>query len=73
MKKILYTAIMAVAALSLGSCSDFLDKQSAAYDSDGFYQSEAGLNEGVTGIYRPLLYSQNWDVPTIMVQDTYSP
>lgn len=64
---------MAVAALSLGSCSDFLDKQSAAYDSDGFYQSEAGLNEGVTGIYRPLLYSQNWDVPTIMVQDTYSP
>lgn len=73
MKKTLYTAIIAVAALSLSSCSDFLDKKSTAYDSDGFYESEAGLNEGVTGIYRTLVYDENWAVPQIIVQDVYSP
>lgn len=73
MKKTLYTAILAVAALGLSSCSDFLDKKSTAYDSDGFYESEAGMNEGVTGIYRTLVYDENWAVPQIMVQDVYSP
>ncbi|MCM1067453.1 MAG: RagB/SusD family nutrient uptake outer membrane protein [Muribaculaceae bacterium] len=73
MKKTLYTAILAVAALSTVSCSDFLDKKSTAYDSDGFYESEAGLDEGVTAIYRTLVYDENWAVPQIMVQDVYSP
>lgn len=64
---------MAVAALGMTSCSDFLDKKSTAYDSDGFYESEAGMDEGVTGIYRTLVYDENWAVPQIMVQDVYSP
>ena len=73
MKKTLYTAFMAVAALSLGSCSDFLDKESTAYDSDGFYKSEAGMNDGVTAIYRLVPYDQNWAVPVAVMQDVYCP
>ena len=73
MKKTLYTALLAATALSLTACSDFLDKKSSAYDSDGFYQSEAGLDEGVTGIYRVVPYNQNWDVPAPAMQDVYSP
>ncbi len=64
---------MAVAALSLGSCSDFLDKESTAYDSNGFYMSEAGMNDGVTAIYRLVPYDQNWAVPCAVMQDAYSP
>jgi len=33
------------------SCSDFLDTKSPSYDSDGIYQTEAGLREGVVGVY----------------------
>jgi len=73
MKHTIPTAILALAALALPSCSDFLDKQSAAYDSDGFYLSDAGLSDGVTGIYRTLQYNQNWDVPQIAMQDVYCP
>ncbi len=54
------------------SCADFLDKHSTAYDSDGFYKSERGMEEGVTGIYRLVPYNQNWDVPPTMVQDIYT-
>ena len=33
------------------SCSDFLDTKSPSYDSSGIYQTEAGLREGVVGVY----------------------
>ena len=73
MKKTIYTAICAVAALSLGSCSDFLDKKSTAYDSDGFYESDAGISDGVTATYRLVPYDQNWAVPQAVMQDVYCP
>lgn len=59
--------------MGLASCSDFLDKKSTAYDSDGFYQSEQGLDDGVTGVYRLIPYEQNWKVPQAVMQDVYSP
>ena len=73
MKKTIYTAILAAAALLASSCSDFLDKKSSAYDSDGFYKSEAGLNEGLTAVYRQLIYDQNWGVAAPQMQDVYCP
>lgn len=73
MKKIFNTIIVGAAALALSSCSDFLDRKSSAYDSDGFYLSDAGMSDGVTGVYRLLQYNQNWDVPQIAMQDVYSP
>lgn len=74
MKKIYNNIVIAAAALALNSCTgSFLDQTSSAYDSDGFYLSDAGISDGVTAVYRALEYEQNWDVPQIMVQDVYSP
>ena len=72
MKNIIYLTLATAAALSLSSCSDFLDKQSTAYDSDGFYKSEYGFEQGLTGVYRLVPFNQNWDVPPTMVQDLYT-
>ncbi len=72
MKQKLYIWAAATALISMTSCADFLDKHSTAYDSDGFYKSERGMEEGVTGIYRLVPYNQNWDVPPTMVQDIYT-
>ena len=71
MKKSIYILFVA-AASSLASCSDFLDKHSSAYDSDGYYKTDAGLDEGVTAIYRIVPFNLNWDVPPTMVQDVYT-
>lgn len=73
MKKLIYISFFAAAAFAVTSCSDFLDKKSTAYDSDGFYQSDAGLSDGLTAVYRLLLYDQNWNVPQCAMQDVYSP
>ncbi len=55
------------------SCSDFLDKESPSYASDGFYTTEAGIRDGVTGIYSLLYINLNWDVPFPSVLDLYTP
>ena len=49
--------IIALAGIAFVACSDFLDTQSPSYDSGGIYESEAGLKEGVVGIYN-LLYME---------------
>lgn len=72
MKYPLYIISAAAALFSLTACSDVLDKHSSAYDSDGYYRSDAGLDEGVTAIYRIVPFSLNWDVPPTMVQDIYT-
>ena len=43
--------IIALTGIAFVACSDFLDTQSPSYDSGGIYESEAGLKEGVVGIY----------------------
>ena len=49
--------IIALTGIAFVACSDFLDTQSPSYDSGGIYESEAGLKEGVVGIYN-LLYME---------------
>ncbi|MCI1779887.1 MAG: RagB/SusD family nutrient uptake outer membrane protein [Bacteroidales bacterium] len=57
----------------VASCSDFLNKHPYSYTSKGFYNTEEGLRDGVTGIY-PLLYiNLNWSVPFPIVLDAYTP
>lgn len=73
MKKILYTTILAAGILGLSSCSDILDKTTSAYDSNAFFTTEAGMDEGVTAVYALVPYNQNWDVPAAAMQDVYSP
>ena len=46
--------IIALTGIAFVACSDFLDTQSPSYDSGGIYESEAGLKEGVVGIYNLL-------------------
>lgn len=53
-------------------CSDFLDQKSPSYDTDGFFTSEAGLKQGVTGVYDMIYYGQNFRVPANMVMDMYT-
>lgn len=56
MIKTLSKYILASAAIAVVGCSDFLDKDNPAYDNVGFYKSEAGLKEGVTGTYQKALF-----------------
>ena len=72
MKRIIYSTLLAAALMSATSCSDFLDRQNPAYDSEGFFTSEAGLKEGVTGVYALLTFDQNWLVPAPAMQDNYT-
>ena len=55
--KTINNIIIALAGIAFVACSDFLDTQSPSYDSGGIYESEAGLKEGVVGIYN-LLYME---------------
>lgn len=64
--------IILLIALGTVSCSDFLDLKNPAYDAEGFYSTEAGLKEGVTGIYPLLYFDMNWSVPACIVLDHYT-
>lgn len=73
MKKILYNLVVALfIVIGFTSCSDFLDKQNPSYDAEGFYATEEGLKEGVTGIYPLLYFDMNWAVPACIVLDHYT-
>jgi hypothetical protein len=58
---------------SLVSCSDYLDRKSSAFETDGFFETEEGMEEGVTGVYNKIPYDMNWGVPAVMVVDGYTP
>lgn len=70
-KTILYSAVICIATI-FNSCSDFLDQKNPAYDSEGFYTTEEGIKEGVTGIYPLLYFDMNWSVPACIVLDHYT-
>ncbi len=73
-KKLIIYNLTAVLFTILGftSCTDFLEQENPAYDSEGFYTTEAGLKEGVTGIYSLLYFDMNWSVPACIVLDHYT-
>ncbi len=72
-KTIIYNIIASLAIVfGMSSCADFLDRTNPAYDAEGFYSTEAGLKEGVTGIYPLLYFDMNWAVPACIVLDHYT-
>lgn len=73
MKKIFSYLAITVMTLSGAGCSDFLDQKNPAYSANGFFKTEAGLREGVTGCYTMMLGRQHWNTPTCVVIDNYSP
>lgn len=72
MKKILYSIVAGSLLIGASSCSDFLEQKNPAYDSDGFFTTEAGLKQGVTSVYDIIYYGQNFRVPANMVMDMYT-
>lgn len=60
--------------LLITSCSDFLDRRSPSYDSDGFYETEAGIRDGVVGVYN-CIYMDNVfasHCPTVIYLDHFT-
>lgn len=53
------------------SCEDFLDREPTDYSSVGFYQSEAAVKNGVSGVYDPL-YLGGSAHPFPTVHDQYT-
>lgn len=73
MKKILLNISLLVAmGISGTSCSDFLDKTPADYSSVGFYQSEAAIETGVSGIYNALYINIGYLCPFNVYMEHYT-
>lgn len=74
MKKIISIAAVLLLAIAsvLTSCSDFLDRENPAYNSDGFFTNVEGIKQGVTGVYPLLYFDMNWLVPACIVLDHYT-
>lgn len=73
MKNIKYTILAVAATFTMASCSDFLDTKSSAFETDGFFETEVGMEEGVTGVYNKIPFDMNWGVPPTLVVDGYTP
>lgn len=73
MNKIFKSALIAVAAASLTGCSDYIDKRNPAISTDGFFESELGLSEGLNAVYLNLAFNSDWGAPSIIDWDTWSP
>lgn len=70
--KINYIIFTLLALTMFSSCADFLDRENPSYDAHGFYTTEEGLKEGVTGVYPLLYFDMNWAVPAAIVMDHYT-
>jgi len=73
-KTILYTFILAAFGLSSMSCSDFLDREDSntSYTSNGFFNSEISLKDGVTGIYAGMYMNLSYNIPHIISLDHFT-
>lgn len=71
-KIIVKISLLPVITCILASCSDFLDKMPTSYSSTGFYQSEAAIETGVSGIYNSI-YIESSLVPFYVHLDHYTP
>ncbi|MGV8093247.1 MAG: RagB/SusD family nutrient uptake outer membrane protein [Mangrovibacterium sp.] len=73
MNNIFLNALSGFTILLVGtSCSGFLDEMPTSYSSTGFYQSEAAIETGVSGIYNSL-YIESSSVPFYIHFDDYTP
>lgn len=73
MKKILLNISLLIAmSISVTSCSDFLDKAPTDYSSTGFYQSEAAVKTGVSGIYNALYINIGYLCPFNVYMEHYT-
>ena len=62
-KTLLNISLLAAIHILATSCSDFLDKTPTEYSSVGFYQSEAAIQTGVSGVYNSLYIDMGYLCP----------
>src|SRR5690606_38033989 len=54
------------------SCKDFLDREPTSYSSSGFYQSEAAVEDGVSGVYASLNINLAFNLPFNIMLDHWT-
>lgn len=73
MKKLLIKiSILAAICISAVSCSDFLETTPNDYSSTGFYQSEAAIKTGVSGVYNSLYIDMGYLCPFNVYMEHYT-
>ncbi len=70
-KRIIYILLIGCYSLII-SCTDFLDKDPNDYTSAGFYQSEAAVKQGVSGIYNALYINLAYNLPFSVMLDHWT-
>ena len=54
------------------SCEKFLEREPTSYSSSGFYQSEAAVEDGVSGVYSALNINLGYNVPFHIILDHWT-
>ena len=72
MKKLIFNIVFLVTVAILSGCSDFLDRESSAYSSSGFYKSEAAIKSGTEGVYNYLYMEIAYAIPFSISLDHYT-
>lgn len=73
MKKLLIKiSILAAMCISSVSCSDFLETTPNDYSSTGFYQSEAAVKTGVSGVYNSIYIDMGYLCPFNVYMEHYT-
>ncbi len=70
-KRVVYILLIGYYSLVI-SCNDFLDKNPNDYTSAGFYQSEAAVKQGVSGIYNALYIDLAYNLPFSVMLDHWT-
>lgn len=71
-KTLLNISLLAAIHILATSCSDFLDKTPTEYSSVGFYQSEAAIQTGVSGVYNSLYIDMGYLCPFNVYMEHYT-
>ncbi|RHJ93554.1 RagB/SusD family nutrient uptake outer membrane protein [Parabacteroides bouchesdurhonensis] len=74
-KLVLYIFGLTLIGLSTISCSDFLDRTDTndSYTSNGFFNNETSIKEGVTGIYANMYMNLAYNVPHVITLEHFTP
>lgn len=67
--KILAASMLSIMVLS---CEDFLDREPTDYSTSGFYQTEAAINTGLTGVYNALYINLAYNLPFSIMLDHWT-
>lgn len=73
MKKITHSILVLFLSAGMFSCTEFLDREPTNYSSEGFYKSEAAVEDGVSGVYSALYIDLSYNLPFNILLDHWTP